>query len=87
MTQKYATIRLRAELVQRVKRIVNMQLGYRSVADFTAEALRKRLEEVEEFLVKTGQQPKSLPTPLGEGNAGLGQEGGSEAEILKVNVK
>jgi Arc/MetJ-type ribon-helix-helix transcriptional regulator len=58
---QYATVSLRKDLVERVRKVVNSGIGYRSIADFVAEATRCRLEEVEPLLEKLPKAPAKLP--------------------------
>ncbi|MEM2182502.1 MAG: CopG family transcriptional regulator [Nitrososphaerota archaeon] len=45
---KWKTISLRTELVEKVEKLIEHRpdLGYTSVADFIADAVRRRLEEL-----------------------------------------
>ena len=45
---KWRKISLRNELIERVERIIEKRpdLGYTSVADFVADAIRRRLDEI-----------------------------------------
>jgi len=45
---KWRTISLRVELVEKIEKLLESRpdLGYSSVADFVADAVRRRLEEV-----------------------------------------
>lgn len=52
---------LKRELAVRVRRVVEANLGYRSVAEFVNDAVRRRLEEMEPFLEKLSKAPARLP--------------------------
>jgi len=81
--RNWTTITLRKDLVERVRKVVNSGMGYRSIADFVAEATRRRLEEVEPLLEKL---PKASARPLAEVNAE--QRGSTRGdEPLLVNGK
>jgi Arc/MetJ-type ribon-helix-helix transcriptional regulator len=45
---KWRTISLRVELVEKIEKLIESRpdLGYSSVADFVADAVRRRLEEL-----------------------------------------
>ena len=71
---RYVTISLRRDLIDRVRKIVEAGIGYRSIADFVSEATRRRLEEIEPLLEKI---PKAPSTPPAGGGCGAeGAEGG-----------
>jgi len=59
--RNWTTITLRKDLVERVRKVVNSGMGYRSIADFVAEATRRRLEEVEPLLEKLPKASARLP--------------------------
>ncbi len=50
---KWVTVSIRSDLANRVKRVVNSGIGYRSLSDFVSEAVRLRLEEIENHLGRT----------------------------------
>ncbi len=49
MVQRYRTVKLPEELVNEIERIIkkHKRYGYRSIAEFVAEAIRRRIEEIE----------------------------------------
>ena len=49
MVQRYRTVRLPEELVNEIERVIkkHKKYGYRSIAEFVAEAVRRRIEEIE----------------------------------------
>ena len=51
--REWTTIALKKDLANRVKRVVNSGIGYRSLSDFVSEAVRLRLEEIERYLGRT----------------------------------
>ena len=80
---------VRAELAERVRRIVQADIGYRSLAEFVNDAVRRRLEELEALygLAKAPARPpagvdaeRGGPTggmsPVLEGGEGRGGRGG-----------
>jgi len=50
----FKTIMIREELLERVRRVVNARIGYRSMAEFVSEAVRLRLDQVEPKIEKAG---------------------------------
>jgi len=46
--RSWRRVSLRAELVEKIERIIESRpdLGYTSIADFIADAVRRRLEEI-----------------------------------------
>ena len=76
MSPKYTTVRLRSELTERVRKVVDAGIGYRSIADFVAEATRRYLAEIEPLLEKlAGSKAPSRP-PAGGGCGAEGADSG-----------
>jgi len=59
--ERWKNVAVREELYFRARRVVEAGIGYRSVSDFTADALRRRLEEVEPLLEKLPKAPARPP--------------------------
>ena len=47
----FQTVALKKPLVDRIKKVIKAGIGYRSINEFVAEAVRLRLEEVEKHLL------------------------------------
>ena len=71
---------LRAELAERVRRIVQADIGYRSLAEFVNDAVRRRLEELEALygLAKAPAKP-----PAGADAEQRGPTGGMSPDLEK----
>ena len=81
---EWTTVPVKKTLYERAKRVVATGLGYRSVSDLVAEALRLRLEELERLYRLT---PKPEARPPAEGCEGVCGKGrpirANEARLLK----
>ena len=47
----WQTVAIRRELIYRIRKILDMKIGYRSINEFVNEAVRLRLEELEKGVV------------------------------------
>lgn len=61
MTAKgYKSTALPEDLIERIKTVVKANVGYISVIDFIKEAVRMRLDEIEEKVVQLERIKKAL---------------------------
>ena len=78
---KWVTVSIRSDLANRVKRVVNSGIGYRSLSDFVSEAVRLRLEQIEAVLVRT------KPTPVGRGGGDVAANGPTRGDEPNPSVE
>jgi Arc/MetJ-type ribon-helix-helix transcriptional regulator len=72
----WKTTVLKEELHERVRRLVDAGLGYRSLSEFIEDAVRRRVEELERLYTALPPAPKPpARPPVGGGEGGAREKG------------